>query len=289
MAIIWVGTGRFNAYIGPVQDYIDRVAAADADAGNTLGLEAGVRDSYDVFIRDSLDTGHLGSSGGVISQANSMIKAAPILAGARTLAGALVPLVGPAPTNGTGSTNMFVSGDYSRKTGVKTNKNNKYITTNYNNNADDKASRHLALWKGIADTGSTFGICLLGGSVNGGGDTYFYHDTNGTANFRLNGVSYANPTGSAASQPFVTGFHGTNQLSAARTVRVSGWSAAGGNYSTTQTAGNPASSIILIGDPTTSYATNCSIAFYSLGSSISLPTLSPRVATLMASLAAAIP
>ena len=282
MAIFWVGTGRFNAYIGPVQDYIDRVVAADVAAGNTLGLEVGVRDSYDVFIRDSLDTGHLGSSGGVISQANSIIKAAPIIAGARTLAGALTPVVGPAPTNV-----GFVSGDYDRKTGLKTNKTNKYINTNRNNNADNKENRHLALWKSVADTGATFGVCLLAGSVNAGGDTYFYHDSNGAANFHLNGVSYINPA-SSASQPFVTGFFGTSQLSTARTVRVSEWSVSGGNYTTTQSAGNPVNANILIGDPTTAFPTNCAIAFYSIGSSLTLTTLSSRVAALMAGLAAAI-
>jgi hypothetical protein len=286
MAIFWVGTGRFNAYIGPVQDYIDRVVAADVAAGNTLGLEVGVRDAYDVFIQDSINVGDLGTSAGVLSQANSIIKAAPILAGARTLTGALVPLVGAAPTNV-----GFVSGDYNRKTGLKTNKTNKYINTNRNNNADTNSNRHLALWKSIAETGPTTGICISAGIVNGDGDTYFYHDANGTANFRLNGVTYVNPTGtgSVASQPFATGFFGTNQLSTNRTVRVSGWSASSGNYSTTQTAGSPANANILVGDPTTGQPTNCAIAFYSIGSSLTLATLSPRVSTLMTALAAAIP
>lgn len=289
--MIFVQRRRLLLYPAYVQDYLDRVTAADVAAGNTSGLEMGVTDSVSTFLQDLVSDFYLGVSSNVISQAASVIKAMPIMAGARTLDGALTPVVGPSPTNGTGTTNMFTSGNYNRKTGVKTNKDNKYIRTNYNNNADDKANRHIALWKGVAETGSTNGICLLAGNVNAGSDSYFYHDAGGTANFRLNGVSYVNPTGtgSVASQPFATGFFGTNQLSTNRTVRVSGWSASSGNYSTTQGAGNPVDANILIGDPTTSFPTNCSIAFYSLGSSLSQPTLSSRVATLMAALAAAIP
>jgi hypothetical protein len=280
-----------GGYSSPAQDYISRVIAADVAAGDSSGLETATQDAYAAFIDDLITDGLLGVSAGVIDQASSILKASCILAGARTLAGALVPLVGPAPTNGTGTTNQFASGDYNRKTGLKTNKTNKYINTNRNNNADTNSNRHLALWKGVAETGTTTGIAILAGVANAGGDTYFYHDQNGTANFRLNGVNLVNPTGAAsvASQPFATGFFGTNQLSTNRTTRVSGWSASSGNYSTTQTAGSPANANILIGDPTTGQPTNCAIAFYSIGSSLTLATLSSRVSTLMTALAAAIP
>jgi hypothetical protein len=56
----------------------------------------------------------------------SAIKTCCILAGARTLNGALVPLVGTAPTNFN-----FVSGDYNRKTGLVGNGSTKYLNTNY--------------------------------------------------------------------------------------------------------------------------------------------------------------
>jgi len=56
----------------------------------------------------------------------SAIKASCILAGARTLAGALVPLVGPDPNSF-----YFVAGNYNRKTGLKGNGSNQYIDTNY--------------------------------------------------------------------------------------------------------------------------------------------------------------
>jgi hypothetical protein len=54
------------------------------------------------------------------------IKASCILAGARTLAGALVPLAGAAPTN----VGPFVSGDYNRKTGLVGDGSTKYLNSN---------------------------------------------------------------------------------------------------------------------------------------------------------------
>jgi membrane-bound inhibitor of C-type lysozyme len=70
------------------------------------------------------------------------IKASCIMAGARTLAGALVPLKGPAPTNFN-----FVSGDYNRKTGLKGNGSTKYLDSNRAGNADPLADFHAAVWQ----------------------------------------------------------------------------------------------------------------------------------------------
>jgi hypothetical protein len=64
------------------------------------------------------------------------IKASCILAGARTLNGALVPLAGTAPTNFN-----FVSGDYNRKTGLVGDGSSKYLNSNRNNNADPQDSQ----------------------------------------------------------------------------------------------------------------------------------------------------
>ena len=70
------------------------------------------------------------------------IKASCILSGARTLAGALVPLKGTAPTNFN-----FVSGDYDRKIGLNGTGTNKYLSSNRANNADPQNSKHMATWK----------------------------------------------------------------------------------------------------------------------------------------------
>ena len=87
---------RYSPY---VQDYLDRVTAADVAAGNTQGLESGVADAFAVAIEGLVGSAMLGVSGGVISQAASKIKAMPYMCGARTLPGCLVPVVGPAPTD----------------------------------------------------------------------------------------------------------------------------------------------------------------------------------------------
>jgi hypothetical protein len=71
----------------------------------------------------------------------SAIKASCILAGARTLNGALTPLVGTAPTSFN-----FVSGDYNRKTGLVGDGSTKYLDSNRNNNADPQNSKHLAIY-----------------------------------------------------------------------------------------------------------------------------------------------
>jgi len=80
--------------------YLAAVAAADG-----AGVEVGVATAVDEFFRELKATSGLFEA----------IKASCILAGARTLAGALVPVVGAAPTN---VANGFVSGDYSRTAGL---------------------------------------------------------------------------------------------------------------------------------------------------------------------------
>lgn len=69
------------------------------------------------------------------------IKSCCILAGARTLQGALIPLVGAAPTNFN-----FVAGDYNRKTGLLGDGATKYLNTNRSNSEDPQDSKHIAVY-----------------------------------------------------------------------------------------------------------------------------------------------
>jgi hypothetical protein len=92
----------------------------------------------------------------------SAIKASCILAGARTLAGALVPLAGTAPTNFN-----FVSGDYNRKTGLVGDGTTKYLDSNRNNNADPQDSCHISVY-GTAFGATTAAVKVpLGRQING--------------------------------------------------------------------------------------------------------------------------
>ena len=95
------------------RDYILRVEAADGER-----LESQVRGAINDFV--------LGCKADGIW--TSLVTSC-IMAGARTVAGAITPLVGNAPTN-----NNFVSGDYSRTLGLLGNDSNKYLATGYNNN-----------------------------------------------------------------------------------------------------------------------------------------------------------
>ena len=105
--------------------YITAVETADGQA-----LETGVRIAINNFVVGCKQDGIWNA-----------IKASCILAGARTLAGALVPLVGTAPTNFN-----FDSEDYNRKTGLKGNGSDKYLASNRNNNADPKDNKHLSVY-----------------------------------------------------------------------------------------------------------------------------------------------
>jgi hypothetical protein len=123
---------------GPVSDsdaetYLRAVETADANY-----LEPAVRDAVNAFVVGCKADGIW-----------SAIKASCILAGARTLNGALVPLVGTAPTNFN-----FVSGDYNRKTGLVGNGSTKYLNSNRNNNTDTQNNQHLAVFPTVVGTGT---------------------------------------------------------------------------------------------------------------------------------------
>jgi len=126
--------------------YIEAVEAADTQA-----LETATRYAINDFVIGCKQDG-IGSA----------IKASCILAGARTLDGALIPLAGTAPTNFN-----FVSGDYNRKTGLVGNRSNKSLRTGLLASTLGSTSHHLFF------NGSSFrsvaapSVCNLGGVYNG--------------------------------------------------------------------------------------------------------------------------
>jgi hypothetical protein len=104
--------------------YLNAVAQADGQP-----LEPAVRKAINDFIVGCKADGIW-----------SAIRVSCILMGARTLAGALTPLVGSAPTN---VNNNFVNGDYDRKTGLKGNGSNKtllYSNVSFAQQADNSMS-----------------------------------------------------------------------------------------------------------------------------------------------------
>jgi hypothetical protein len=195
------------------------------------------------------------------------IKASCILAGARTLAGALVPLVGTAPTN-----NGFIGigTDYVRKTGLVGDGSTKYLNSNRNNNADPQNNQHNAVWvssvaTGLAIASNPVGAIGASGIGLGGRKSRSSIAVVGiNMQIGLCGISRS------ASADFNYRVGGANNLS----VQVSQTSSAG--------------SLIILGDGAGSYG-NHRLAFYSIGESLDLALLDARVTDLINAFAAAIP
>jgi hypothetical protein len=253
----------YPPYIGePVYDsdaqaYITAVETAD---GQTL--EASVKTAINNFV--------LGCKADGIWNA---IKSSAILAGARTLSGALIPLTGTAPTNFN-----FVSGDYDRKTGLKSDGATKYLDSNRNNDADPQNSYHLSVFVSQAQSNAP-GMALIGaGGINTGASNI----SNG-----LGVISARNRNGfdvvQGAALP-VTGFLGTNRNNATNyTMRSSG------QIDTQVTSSEtPANQNIGVFTRDLTASSDGRIAFYSIGEALDLALLDTRTTRFMAEMQFAI-
>ena len=194
------------------------------------------------------------------------IKASCIMAGARTLDGALVPLKGTAPTNFN-----FVAGDYNRTTGLVGNGTTKYLDSNRNNNADPQNSKHVSVFihtRGSTTAGARF---IAAGNSAGLGDTLIANDTSGGFYTSVNSSSFDRPA-------LTTGFVGASRASSAL------YSFRGSNTTTsfTRDSGTPRNENIgVFANSNGSDRLNCRLAFYSIGESLDLALLDARVTTLI--------
>ena len=241
--------------------YITAVEAADNQA-----LEEKVKIAIDNFV--------LGCKADDIWPA---IKASCILAGARTLAGALVPLVGTAPTN-----NGFIGigTDYVRKTGLIGNGSTKYLSSNRNNNADPQNNKHLAVYLTATSTGSK---CPIGSGAALAGNSQIVQNTTGSGvTFRINFTSGA----SATTADLTTGLTGVSRASSASV----NWRISSSSGIYTDTSQSPQNAIVDVFRRSggTLYS-NQTIAFYSIGESLDLARLDARVTDLINAFGAAIP
>lgn len=241
-------------------DYIRRVQAADGQQ-----LELPVRLAFDAFVRGCKSDGILAA-----------IKASCILAGARTLSGALVPLVGAAPTNFS-----FVSGDYNRKTGLIGNGATKYLATNRLNNSDPTDDAHISTYVTTAATGTTTDWYMGTGNLVA---SYL-----GILSFKTNRfISGYNRSGSAQNidaNATRTGFMGTS-----RNAGINFTGRSGGAYAIVNLSSSaPGANAIIthgISDGGNLSLSNVRLSFYSVGTSLDLALLDARVTTLMNTLAA---
>jgi hypothetical protein len=261
MAIIWVGTGRFGDALDPdAQAYITAVEIADGQA-----LETAVRDAINAFVVGCKADGIW-----------SAIKASCIMAGARTLAGALVPLVGAAPTNFN-----FVAGDYNRKTGLLGNGTTKYLDSNRNNNADPQNSKHLAVYR-LSDPTTSGG--LIGSNIAATGTSWIFHGgpaVGANDTYRIN----SSPSIVLGNSVYPSiGFIGVSRFSSATSQRRY----SGVTNSDSSTSQTPAATTIVVLRAVDSF-TNGRLAFYSIGEALDLALLDARVTTLINTFGAAIP
>jgi hypothetical protein len=209
------------------------------------------------------------------------IKASCIMAGARTLAGALVPLVGPAPTN-----INFVAGDYNRKTGLVGNGSTKCLNSNRASNADPQDNRHLAVFVNSAPVVDQEYI----GANNSNNQTYAFGPFGGALGMRFGSSTfYAGPPAMENMWPGVLGARRTSS------TNVDVFSKGQFVQSVALTS-NPPNSIpyfvfarTLNNVATPVLHSSARLAFYSIGESLDLALLDARVTALINTFGAVIP
>lgn len=244
-------------------DYLNRVAAADG-----ASVEVGIAQAIDAFVRGCKADGTWDA-----------IKASCIMCGARTLSGALVPLKGTAPTP-----YNFASGDYSRSgtPGLKGDGTTKYIDTNRANNADGQNDNHNVVFCSQAATALS-GYLGSGAGV-AGGNQIAPDPILSIMNMRnrRNVGAGSTPSGYHAA----TGFMGhSRSVSSAYEIRIASTDLLAALTSETPVSDN----LFVFKLGSFGLLSNARLAFYSVGSSLSLSALDARVSTLVSQIAAAIP
>ena len=257
--------------------FISSVFTYDEDAGNYIQAvegPSGDNQALEPATRKAINNFVIGCKQDGIWTA---IKASCILSGARTLAGALQPLVGTAPTNVGG---LFVSGDYNRKTGLVGDGSTKYLDSNRNATADPQDNRHFSVYTSITDTGSakSFIAARTTGSVGNAfmdrNDPFVRVTNNGAIS------SYNIPT-----QP---GIYGSSRAaSSGHNVKLPG--SAPVFFADVSNAPLSASFTIFARDSGASGFAAHRLAFYSIGESLDLALLDARVTDLINAFAVTIP
>jgi hypothetical protein len=258
-----ISGGKLTIYDTDALTYINAVQAADGES-----LENGVKIAINDFVLGCKSDGIW-----------SAIKASCILAGARTLSGALIPLAGTAPTN-----NNFVSADYNRKTGLIGNGSTKYLNSNRNNNQDPQDNKHIASY---ATTGNTRDVVrvLIGTLVgnNIGACTLFSNATN------FNGrISYGSPPAGITQAGLINGLQGASRNNAS-TVDYYFNNTSGSQASVSSIQTSSDTNIFANGNLIPSSFGDARISFYSIGTSINLALLDARTTTLINTLASVLP
>ena len=259
---------------------ISSVFTYDEDAGNYIqAVETADAQALEPATRQAINNFVLGCKADGIWNA---IKASCILAGARTLAGALVPLVGAAPTNVGG---LFVAGDYNRKTGLVGNGSTKYLKANILDSVIPQNSSHLSVYGSSLPDGSSTAPWLGAEQSTLDRATFLYGIVGlGVA---LNRSSGGGLVGSLRGSSL---FVGSSRSSSSSVIIRSG------NRDTTvsSTSVTPSSAEYYVftigkGNGTVGNRSNARLSFYSIGESLDLALLDTRVTALINAFGASIP
>jgi hypothetical protein len=252
---------------------------SDSDAATYIAaVEAADGQPLEDAVKTAINTFVVGCKADGIWTA---IKASCILAGARTLAGALVPLVGAAPTNFN-----FVSGDYDRETGLVGNGSTKYLDTNSSPTAAPETLTNFA-YAVYCSALPTNGVDAA--FIGYRGDTaptiyQLYRDS-------TNLLSVYNKTGLPVTRSQTTGFigssrSGTSEILRSGSANTTATSTASGSYSSQTNVGVYSFREV---NGNRLNLSNARISFYMQAGFLNLALLDTRVTTLINDIAVAIP
>ncbi len=251
------------------EDDADRFIAA-VERADGQPLEAGVRQAYRNFINGCKADG--------IWEA---IRSCCILIGARTLAGALVSLKGQSPTN-----IGFVQADYSRRTGLKGDGNQKYLISNRRDDEDLTNNFHAAAYiTEYPTTGYLYPRVMECAAFNAANTTHLILDRQTGNYFATN-----REIGQSVGTSYVPTLYAMERSSSTQaTVRAQATTV---SFPTTAAAAQSAGTWNIFSNvdgAASGERFSGRIAFYSLGRTLTLATLDARVTTLINEITAAIP
>lgn len=260
--------------------YVSNIESADGQS-----LENGVVLSINSFIT--------GCKGDGIWDA---IKSSSILAGARTLSGALMPLKGSAPTN-----YNFISSDYNRKSGLKGDGATKYLDTNVPSNFGIVNNKHLSVY--VTNTGayrlSTAANNLIGAEYLSGVvfrfTTLLFNQTNSVYRYYIDSTENAgNQITFATLSPGLVGAARFGNTGIKYIYTSGNTPTTGQDFTVFQRGTGEANKNLYVfrryynpgsywASSSTGYA-NSTLSFYSIGENIDLAKLNLRVSGLMSDL-----
>ena len=268
-----VGSRRIFEFDSNALTYINAVEAADGQA-----LEFNVKVAYNNFVLGCKSDGIW-----------SAIKASCIMAGARTLSGALIPLVGVAPSGFN-----LASGTYSRVNGLKGDGVAMYLDSNRRNDSDPQNNAHCAVYVTTASSSIPAGQIRAPISAADLVSTNFSYRSIYKLYLTsplLSGVGFYNRTSDFIGPSGITqvGFMGaTRSSSSSFTYRI-----VGADTSVISSSFAPGSTTLGIfaerfnGALAGSFFPD-TLSFYSIGESLDLALLDARVSGLMVAISGAI-